>query len=192
MTTTTSTTAPPRRLDERRFDIILTVVLLGAGVWYGLTMLSYPSSAGRVPAFVAAIMVGAAVVQVVIQLLHLRRRPTAAPADAAAAAPSSGEEDAAPRAAQEPEIDSYESLIALGAGRRGKFLAIVAFSAAFYVGFLLVGFVLTTAALITAIMLFSRERVWAALLGGVIGGAAAYALVVGVMNLPPVSGMLVG
>lgn len=68
----------------------------------------------------------------------------------------------------------------------------MAFSAAFYLGFLLVGFVVTTAVLITAIMLFSRERVWAALLGGVVGAAASYGLVVGVMNLPPVSGMLVG
>jgi hypothetical protein len=89
-------------------------------------------------------------------------------------------------------MDTYETLIALTPERRRKFLAIVGFSIAFYFGILLAGFVVTSAVLITGILLLSRERVWVALVGGAAGGAAAYGLVVGVMNAQPLSGLLFG
>lgn len=176
--------APSRRsfMDEHRFDILLTLALLAGGVWYVLRMLAYPSTAGRVPAIVGAIMVVAALVQLAIQLVRYRRRDSAvAPA---------AEEERVPRAEQEPEMDTYATLIALAPERRRKFLAIVAFSIAFYFGIILAGFVVTSAVLITAILLISRERVWVAVVGGVAGGAAAYGLVVGVMNAQPLTGLL--
>ena len=182
-------TARPRLMDEARFDLLLTVLLLGGAVWYVLTMLSYPSTAGRVPAIVGAIMIAAAVVQLVAQLVRYARRdltgpvaPDVVPAD----------DERVPRAEQEPEMDTYETLIALAPERRRKFLAIVGFSIAFYFGIVLAGFVITSAVLITAILLLSRERVWVAVVGGVAGGAAAYGLVVGVMNAQPLSGLLFG
>lgn len=170
-------------MDEHRFDILLTLALLAGGVWYVLRMLAYPSTAGRVPAIVGAIMVAAVLVQLAIQIVRYRRRDTTA-------APTPADEDRVPRAEQEPEMDTYDTLIALAPGRRAKFLAIVGFSIAFYFGIILAGFVVTSAVLITAILLVSRERVWVAVVGGVAGGAAAYGLVVGVMNAQPLTGLL--
>lgn len=175
-------------MDEHRFDVLLTVVLLAGGVWYGVRMLLYPSGAGRVPAFVAAIFVTATLVQLALLLLR-RRRPAPASVDAGGPA-TSADGPAEPRAEQEPEMDTFETLIALTPERRRKFVAIAAFSVLFYVGAMLVGFVITTAVLITAILLVARERAYVAVIGGVLGGAAAYALTVGIMNMPALDGIL--
>jgi hypothetical protein len=92
---------------------------------------------------------------------------------------------------QELEQDSYENLIALRGVRRRRFLAIAAFSVAFYVGYLLVGFVVTTGVLMAAILVAARERPHVVVIGALVGAGAAYALVVSLLGIPAMSGYLV-
>jgi hypothetical protein len=74
--------------------------------------------------------------------------------------------------------------------RRFRFIAIAVFSVLFYVGALMIGFVLTTGILITAFLLVARERVVTALAAGLISAVAVYGLVVGVIDLPALDGYL--
>ena len=92
---------------------------------------------------------------------------------------------------QELEQDSYENLIALRGVRRRRFIAIAAFSVAFYVGYILVGFVVTTGVLMAAILVAARERPHVVVIGALVGAGAAYALVVSLLNIPAMSGYLV-
>lgn len=187
-------------MNERRFDLLLTLALLGFGVWYGVRMYSYPANAGMVPAIVATVFVGALVVQAVLMGRRLTARAEAdggVAEEAVATAEVSGSgrpgtEELPPRASNEPEPDTYETLIALKGVRRRRFLTIVAFTIAFYVGTMLVSFVLTAGVLITAILLVSREKLYVALTGGLVGALSAYGLVVGLLDLPPFEGYLIG
>ena len=207
-------------MNARRFDLLVTWTLLVFAAWYGLVMLSYPDDAGRVPAIAAAIMVAALLVQLVVSYRRTTETregtagatgtPDAEP-DPAASKPQAKDGAATHHRlgdvrhtveeaeldvrhaveTLEPERDSYETLIALSGVRRRRFLAITLFSGLFYVGFILVGFVVTTGVLITAILFAARERPHVALLGGAIGAAAAYGLVVLLIGIPAMSGYLI-
>lgn len=198
-------------MTARRFDLLVTCVLFAFGIWYGLEMLSYPDRAGVVPAVAAGIMVAALVVQLLLSLRKPRtppEPPQAGPgaghgATALGATPSStghhrvhmpSADLADVRHAvedKELEQDSYENLIVLRGVRRRRFLAIALFSVLFYVGYLLVGFVVTTGVLMAAILVAARERPHVVVIGGLVGAGAAYALVVSLLGIPALSGYLV-
>ena len=74
--------------------------------------------------------------------------------------------------------------------RRNRFVAIALFSVLFYAGALMIGFVLTTGLLITAFLLFARERAFTSVAAGVLSAAGVWALVVGVLGLPALDGYL--
>lgn len=187
-------------MNERRFELIVSYVLLAFAVWYLATMASYPDNAGRVPVITAAVAAAALVVQIVT--LHLRRRKAAegepplphlagAVLDRADAR-TEGHDVQHPHLAEELEVelekDSYETLIAINGVRRRRFLAMAAFCVLFYAGILIAGFVVTTGVLIAAIMLSAKEKIYTALIAGVAGAAAAYGLVVSLMGLQPWTG----
>lgn len=187
--------------NERRFDLGLALVLLGFAIWYGITMYNYPVGAGRIPAIVAAIMAGT----LILQILLMFRAPsrTLDEADLPDRAdgelqrdlsdhPATSSSITAPERTNEPEPDTYDTLIALSGTRRRRFFTIVAFSIAFYVGSMIVGFVVTSGALIGAVLLFARERAYVAVLGAILGSAAAYGLVVGLLNMRALDGYLLG
>lgn len=206
-------------MTARRFDLLVTCVLLAFATWYGLRMLAYPAGAGVVPAIAAGIMVVALLVQLLLSLrkpaepaepgAHGVAAGRTGPGEHGATAVGAPPHAAVPHAAdgspelddltavrhaveeQELEQDSYETLIALRGVRRRRFLAITLFSAAFYVGFLLVGFVVTTGVLMAAILLFARERAHVVVIGGLVAAGSAYALVVSLLGIPPLSGYLV-
>ena len=203
-------------MNSHRFDLLVTWALLAFGTWYGLQMLSYPDGAGVVPAIAAAIMVAALLVQLVV--LHRKHSrdaeagtggATALGSDPAPSVPSpsapapvghgggaalpADDLTAVRHAVEEQELeqDSYENLIALRGVRRRRFVAIAAFSVAFYVGYILVGFVVTTGVLMAAILVAARERPYVVVIGALAGAGAAYALVVSLLNIPAMSGYLV-
>ncbi|WP_116947632.1 hypothetical protein [Jiangella endophytica] len=187
-------------MNERRFELIVSWILLGFAVWYLVTMASYPDNAGRVPVITAAVAAAALVVQIVT--LHVRRRK---PAEGEAHLPhlaeavldradarTEGHDVQHPHLAEELEDelekDSYDTLIAIKGVRRTRFLAMAAFCVLFYAGILIAGFVVTTGVLIAAIMLSAKEKIHTALIGGLAGAAAAYGLVVSLMGLQPWTG----
>lgn len=201
-------------MTARRFDLLVTCLLLAFGIWYGLEMLGYPDRAGVVPAIAAGIMVAALLVQLLLSLRKPRTPPEpqqASPdgpgvghgATALGARPSSAghhrvhvpsaDLTEVRHAVEEKELeqDSYESLIVLRGVRRRRFLAITLFSVLFYVGYLLVGFVVTTGVLMAAILVAARERPHVVVIGGLVGAGAAYALVVSLLGIPAMSGYLV-
>lgn len=187
-------------MNERRFELIVSWVLLGFAVWYLATMASYPDNAGRVPVITAAVAAGALVIQIVT--LHVRRRKPVAEeahlphiAEAVldrADARTEGHDVQHPHLAEELEDelekDSYDTLIAIKGVRRTRFLTMAAFCVLFYAGILIAGFVVTTGVLIAAIMLSAKEKLLTALIGGLAGSAAAYGLVVSLMGLQPWTG----
>ncbi|RIQ35891.1 hypothetical protein [Jiangella rhizosphaerae] len=190
-------------MNERRFELIVSWILLAFVLWYLATMASYPDNAGRVPVITAAVAAAALVVQ--IATLHLRRRRPAADGEPhlphlaeavldRADARTEGHDVQHPHLAEELEDelekDSYDTLIAITGVRRRRFLAMAAFCVLFYVGILVAGFVVTTGVLIAAIMLSAKERLHVALIGGLAGAAAAYGLVVLLMGLQPWTGYL--
>jgi hypothetical protein len=182
---------------EDTFDLGLTGLLLFFGGWYALHMYAAPANAGRVPTIVAAVMLVALVIQGIQQLR--RRRSSAvgpdAPATEGPATPDLAlailEDVPEPQTYNEPEPDTYDTLIALDRGRRRRLLIVIAFSVAFYFGVVLVGFVVTSGVLIFAIYRLSGERLRTAVLGGVVGMLAVYALVVWILNLPALRGTLI-
>ena len=189
-------------MNERRFELIVSWILLGFTVWYLATMASYADNAGRVPAITASVAGVALVVQ--IATLHLRRRKPAHEeahlphlAEAVldrADARTEGHDVHHPHLAEELEDelekDSYDTLIAIKGVRRTRFLAMAAFCVLFYVGILIAGFIVTTGVLIAAIMLTAKERLRTAVVAGLAGAAAAYGLVVSLMGLQPWTGHL--
>lgn len=190
-------------MNERRFELIFSYVLLGFTVWYLAAMVSYSGNAGRVPAITAAVAGVALVVQIVT--LHLRRRKPPVHEEAhvphiaeavleRADARTEGHDvqhaHLADELEDELEKDSYDTLIAIKGVRRTRFLAMAAFCVLFYVGILVAGFVVTTGVLIAAIMLTAKEKLYTAVIAGLVGAAAAYGLVVSLMGLQPWTGYL--
>lgn len=167
-------------MTARRFDLWFTGVLLLLSVAYLVRMQSYPDGAGRVPAFVAVVAIAALGLQLVISLL----RPGAGDR-------STEVEPDEHDAGGSQEQDSYDTLIALHGERRTRFLSIAIFTVVFYVGVLAVGFVLTSAVLVGALMLFRRERPGVVLACSATVAASSYALIVALLGLPVLSGFLI-
>jgi hypothetical protein len=184
-------------MTERRFQLGLSAVLLVATLWYVLEMVSYPSHAGRVPTIVALVMGGALVLQIVGQLRALRApsapaRPDAVPPEAEVPRTSDDPLAYAEERVQEVEeaTSGFGVLLALDSVRRRRFIEIALFSILFFVGALMVGFVLTTGFLIFAFLLVARERLVVALAAGLLSAGAVYLLVVVVIELPALDGYL--
>jgi hypothetical protein len=187
-------------MNERRFELLLTWVLLGFALVYGVRMYTYPSDAGRVPSIVAAVMVGA----LVVQLVTMHRFPPRQTAGEPGGKSRDGENerrtptDTAPvvgrreSGSAEPEPDSYETLIALTPLRQRRFWTITGFAVIFAVGIPLVGFVVTAGLTVAGILLFARERPRTVVAGAAFATAAAYGLVVGLIGLSPLHGLLIG
>lgn len=168
-------------MSERTFERLVTVVLLGLGLWYLGEMLSY-GDAGRIPAIVAAVMVAAALVQL---LLSFRRNVAGGAPDAA--------EEPLPGAGGAPAVlepDSYDTLIRLQGRRRRQFLTIALWAVLFYVGSLAVGFVITFTVLFAALLLVVRERLWLTAVVAVVTAASVYAFVTVFLDLPAFRGFL--
>ena len=166
-------------MTARRFDLLLTTVLLVIAGGYVLRMATYPNRAGLVPALVGLVMAGALVVQL---LLQARGGQDSLPQDEEVEEPV----DHAP--ALEP--DTYETLIALRGERRSKFLTIAAFIVAFYALVLLAGFVVAATLTIPLLLLRLRERPHVVLLGALAAGGGSYLFVVRLLGLPVVEGYL--
>ncbi|MBB5786883.1 hypothetical protein [Jiangella mangrovi] len=189
-------------MNERRFELIVSWILLGFTVWYLATMASYSNNAGRVPAITAAVAGVALIVQIVT--LYVRRDKAAHEeahlphlaeavldrADARTEGHEGEHQHLAEELEDELEKDSYDTLIAIKGVRRTRFLAMAAFCVLFYVGILIAGFVVTTGVLIAAIMLTAKEKPYTAVIAGLAGAAAAYGLVVSLMGLQPWTGYL--
>lgn len=198
-------------MSERRFEILLSWVLLCLGVLYGVRMYLYPSDAGRVPTIVAAVMVGALVVQLIV-LYGSSPAPvpsaagepsaTADATDKAAKTPhplpsSVTQSDIGAAAAEserpaEPEPDTYQTLIALTPVRRRRFWAISGFAVGFAAGIPLVGFVVTAGVMVAGVLAVGRERPATILVGGGVAAMAAYGLVAFLLDTPPFQGHLFG
>jgi hypothetical protein len=183
-------------MSERRFQLLFSAVLFAGTVWYAIVMGSYPSTAGRVPVIVAVVTGAALLLQMVGQLRALRA-PAAAPEPEPVSVLTAVLPDDDPLATAEErvqEVDNalsgYDTLLRLDPIRRNRFIAIAAFSILFYVGALMVGFVLTTGVLITVFLLIARERWFTALIAGLVSAAGVYALVVLVIDLPALDGYL--
>ena len=194
-------------MNEKRFELLVSAVLLAFTVWYAVVMASYPSNAGRVPAIAAAVAAGALVVQLII-VSRTNDAPAATPStetEASTGTPSLVDDDlvregldagltkeeAERVSAVESDSASYSTLLAVTGLRRRRLIIIAIFAIAFYLCILLIGFVVTTGVMIAAILAVSRERLQTVILGGVIGAAAAYVLVVLVLGLQPMQGYLV-
>jgi hypothetical protein len=184
-------------MNEGRFQLGLSIVLLLGTAWYAVQMASYPANAGRVPLIVALVAAVALLAQIAVQVRALRT-PARVPEPAAVAATTDGTGDgeatlaAAEARAHEVEeaTEGYDVLLALDAVRRNRFLAIAVFSLLFYVGAVMIGFVLATGILIPAFLLFAHERVVTALVAGLLSMASVYCLVVLVLGLPALDGYL--
>lgn len=180
-------------MNERRFQLLMSVALLGGTAWYALQMSSYGSNAGRVPLIVSLVMAGALVVQIIVQLRALRV-PAREPVPQAVAGPAEDGETPVDGHARVHEVEEatagYGALLALDRVRRRRFIAIAVFSVLFYLGALMIGFVLTTGILITAFLLLARERVFTAVAAGVVSATGVWALVVVVLDLPALDGYL--
>jgi hypothetical protein len=182
-------------MSERRFQLGLSVALLLGTIWYAVEMASYPGNAGRVPLIVALVAGAALVAQIAVQWRALRAPEPVPVAVAAPVADVATNDDPLARAEErvqeiEEATEGYGVLLAMDRLRRFRFIAIAVFSVLFYVGALMIGFVLTTGFLITAFLLVARERVVTALAAGLISAAAVYGLVVGVIDLPALDGYL--
>jgi hypothetical protein len=186
-------------MNERRFELLLTWLLLAFALAYGVRMYTYPSDAGRVPSIVAAVMVAALVAQLVV----MHRSPRQAAGEPGVESRDGQDErrtptDTGPVVGQrqqgpaEPEPDSYETLISLTPLRRRRFWAITGFAVIFAVGIPLVGFVVTAGLTVAGILLVARERPRTVLAAAAVATAAAYGLVVGLIGLPPLHGLLLG
>jgi hypothetical protein len=175
-------------MTERRFQLGLSSVLLAATAWYVLEMVSYPSHAGRVPTIVALVMAGALVLQIVGQVRSLRAPSAPSPSAATSDDPLAYAEERVQEV--EEATSGFGVLLALDSVRRRRFIEIALFSILFYVGALMVGFVLTTGILIFAFLLLARERLIVALAAGLLAAGAVYLLVVVVIGLPALDGYL--
>lgn len=183
-------------MSERRFQLLLSAVLLLGTVWYAFEVASYPANAGRVPLIVALVTGAALILQIIVQIRALRspeRAPEPQPVSTEAAA--LGDDDLLARAEERAkEVDNalsgYDTLLRLDRRRFMRFVAIASFSILFYFGALMAGFVLTTGVLITVFLVVARERVATALFAGVVSAAAVYVLVVLVIGLPALDGYL--
>lgn len=167
------------RLTEQRFERAVTVVLLLGGIWYIATMLSYPDGAGVVPAIIATVLVVAAGVQLVMSVRRGRaaggRDDQPSSGRAVSTASAAGEEAQTPQDDDHGlEQESYATLLVLRGSRRRRFLVISAFTFLFYVGVLLVGFVVPAGVLMFGLMLVSGERLWTSVVGGIVAAGAAY------------------
>ena len=177
-------------MSERVFQLVLSLVLLLGTVWYAIQMASYPANAGRVPFIVAVVAAGALVVQILVQVRDLRG-PAPEPASVVTTVPPDPLATAEERVHEvDNALSGYTTLLALDRVRRFRFLSIAAFSILFYVGAVMIGFVLTTGILITVFLLVARERAVTALLAGLLSMAAVYGLVVLVLGLPALDGYL--
>lgn len=186
-------------MNERRLQLLVSAALLVVTVWYAVTMASYASNAGRVPLIVALVLAGVLVVQMIAQIRGLRApepEPDAHPV-LATLGPLAPVDDDDPMARAEQRVHEveeatvgYGALLALDQVRRNRFIAIALFSVLFYVGALMIGFVLTTGVLITAFLLFARERAFTAVVAGAVSAGAVWALVVVVLGLPALDGYL--
>lgn len=177
-------------MSEKIFDRILTGALLMFSAWYCVSMLLYPSNAGRIPAIVASVAIGALLVQLWLSFRSRRAAPSTV-----AEIPSVPDQPYLPRVeaeSNEPEKDTYDTLLAVRGKRLRRLLMICGFILAFYLSSILVGFVVTSAVLIPAIFLMARERIWVALIGGAVAAVASYLLVVQLLGLPLIQGYLVG
>lgn len=181
-------------MNELRFDRILTVVLLAFSTWYAVTMFLYPANAGRVPGIVALVAIGALIVQ--LALSFRPSKPTTATAESPVlATPGSGEGATATGSlpiVQEVEPDTYDNLLALRGPRLRRFLVISGFILAYYVGALLVGWVISTTVLLPAVLLLSGERVRVVVIAGVASAIGSYLLVVQLLGLPLLDGFFFG
>jgi hypothetical protein len=180
-------------MNEVRFQLGLSVALLLGTVWYALQMASYSANAGRVPLIVATVGAAALVAQIAVQWRERKgREPVPVPSPVLDSATSDDPLATAEARVQEVEeaTEGYDVLLALDAVRWRRFVAISVFSALFYVGALLIGFVLATGILITGFLLTAGERVITALVAGSLSMASAYGLVVLVLGLPALDGHL--
>lgn len=168
-------------MSERAFERVTTLVLLGLGLWYLVQMLSYGGGAGRIPAIVAVVMIGAALVQLA---LSFRRRESLSPSGAHEAAPVS------PAAQPLVEPDTYDSLIRIRGTRRRRFIAIAVWAVLFYIGSLAVGFVLTFPVLFAALLVFVREKLFLTLVVTAVTAVAVYVFVTVFLDLPAFRGFL--
>lgn len=181
-------------MTERRFQLGLSAVLLAGTAWYAMQMASYASTAGRVPLIVAMVMGAALVLQIVGQWRARQStdsKPAPAPARQHAAEDAADPLSTAEHRAHEVEEEAssgFDVLLALDKVGRNRLIAIFLFSVLFYVGSLLVGFVVTTGVLIIAFMLVAREKVWISVLTGAVSAASVYALVAVVLDLPALHG----
>lgn len=186
------------------FDRVVTLALLAFGLWYLLTMLSYPEGAGRIPAIVATVMIAALVLQLVLSFRGAASDEGAR--DATASTPSTptptssaqpavdagGSVDPRPDVVRPPDIepDSYDTLIRLSGVRRRLFLGIAVWTLLFYVGALAVGFVATFAVLFAGLLLYVRETPFLAVAAGLVSGLAMYGFVTVFLELPAFTGFL--
>ncbi|MER3390871.1 MAG: hypothetical protein RJQ01_12700 [Microcella sp.] len=186
-------------MSELRFERILTALLLVGSVWYAIVMFSYPSNAGRIPGIVAIV---ASVTLLVQLLLSLRTRSRSTPSDQddrpveEQGRSPSRVDDADAQGASRPapvlEQDSYDTLIALRGARRRRFLIMAGYILVFYIGSLLVGFVVTTTVLLPVILLLAGEKVRVAVISAVVAAVGSYLLVVQLLGLPLLDGVLFG
>lgn len=157
-------------MKELVVDRIMTLTLLVLGVAYLLVMLSYPSNAGMVPAIVATVFVGVMAVQLLFSFLKPRgRSPSGTPA---------------------PDGDGDASLFFVTGAQRRRLFTIIGWTLAFFVGSLAVGFVVTTAVLVTGVLLLHRESPVVVLAVAAASFAGAYLLVVIVLEQRFLSGWL--
>lgn len=188
-------------MTARAFDRIVTLALLSFGLWYLLTMLSYPEGAGRIPAIVATVMVLALALQLLLSFRGTAADESAADATAESATAGSAGQPAVdagtstapgPDAVTPPDIepDSYETLIRLSGARRRLFLGIAVWTLLFYLGALAVGFVATFAVLFAGLLFYVRERPLVAVTAGLISGLAMYGFVTVFLELPAFTGFL--
>lgn len=88
------------------------------------------------------------------------------------------------------ERDQDSALLLVTGEHRRRLLTIVAWTLAFFVGSLAVGFVLTAVVLITGLLVLHKERLAVVLAGAAVSLGASYLLVVVVLEQPLLSGWL--
>lgn len=168
------------RSNERRADLFVTVVLLVLSVIYLVRMVTYPEAAGKVPAIVAAVMIGTLVVQLVLG----RRTVGAHPARRGSDEPASLLTD------DEPSDRAYDELIALHGPRLRRFLLISVWTISYFVLVVLVGFVVAAPIAVGGILALSKERMAVVVVGAALALAAAYGLLSMIGGVSLFSGVL--
>lgn len=182
---------------ERTFELVVAGALLAFGLWYLVSMLSYPAGAGLVPAIIASVMLGAVAVHLALLLVTVvRPRPQAVDGiegTVASRAAEGQQSDLQPDDSDESEGEesgqSYATMIALDRAERGRLVTICLWTILFLLGALTVGFVVTAGFLTLTLFLYTRQGVFRSLLASVAGAAVAYMFTVVLLDLPLLQGI---